>query len=36
MEPAAALLAGLETPVLTSPRSAVEEVAAVLRPAPSL
>jgi hypothetical protein len=36
MEPAAALLAGLETPVLTSPRSAVEAVAAVLRPAPSL
>ncbi|WP_455833595.1 hypothetical protein [Pseudarthrobacter siccitolerans] len=29
MEPAAALLAGLETPVLTSPRSAVEAVAAV-------
>ncbi|MDQ0924527.1 hypothetical protein QF038_003035 [Pseudarthrobacter sp. W1I19] len=31
MEPAAALLAGLETPVLTSPRSAVEAVAAVQR-----
>ncbi|MEO5321156.1 aspartate/glutamate racemase family protein [Arthrobacter sp. CC3] len=30
MEPAAALLAGLATPVLTSPRSAVEAVAAVL------
>lgn len=29
MEPAAALLAGLATPVLTSPRSAVEAVAAV-------
>lgn len=31
MEPAAALLAGLETPFLTSPRSAVEAVAAVQR-----
>jgi hypothetical protein len=31
MEPAAALLAGLVTPVLTSPRSAVEAVAAVMR-----
>jgi hypothetical protein len=31
MEPAAALLAGLGTPVLTSPRSAVEAVAAVMR-----
>jgi hypothetical protein len=31
MEPAAALLAGLETPVLTSPRSAVEAVALVLK-----
>lgn len=31
MEPAASLLAGLETPVLTSPRSAVEAVAAVQR-----
>jgi hypothetical protein len=30
MEPAAALLAGLATPVLTSPRSAVEAVAAVV------
>ncbi len=30
MEPAAALLAGLATPVLTSPRSAVEAVAAVI------
>jgi hypothetical protein len=30
MEPAAALLAGLGTPVLTSPRSAVEAVAAVI------
>jgi hypothetical protein len=30
MEPAAALLAGLLTPVLTSPRSAVEAVAAVI------
>lgn len=30
MEPAAALLAGLATPVLTSPRSAVEAVATVL------
>jgi hypothetical protein len=36
MEPAVALLAGLETPVLTSPRSAVEAVADVLRPAPTL
>jgi hypothetical protein len=31
MEPAAALLAGLETPVLTSPRSAVEAMAAAMR-----
>ncbi|QOD04393.1 aspartate/glutamate racemase family protein [Pseudarthrobacter sp. BIM B-2242] len=30
MEPAAALLTGLRTPVLTSPRSAVEAVAAVI------
>lgn len=30
MEPAAALLAGLATPVLTSPRAAVEAVAAVI------
>jgi len=30
MEPAAALLAGLATPVLTSPRSAIEAVAAVI------
>ncbi|MET1085564.1 MAG: aspartate/glutamate racemase family protein [Arthrobacter sp.] len=32
MEPAAALLAGLATPVLTSPRSAVEAVASVIPP----
>jgi hypothetical protein len=30
MQPAAALLAGLATPVLTSPRSAVEAVAAAI------
>jgi hypothetical protein len=30
MEPAACLLAELATPVLTSPRSAVEAVAAVI------
>jgi hypothetical protein len=30
MEPAAALLTGLATPILTSPRSAVEVVATVI------